>query len=358
MKSALDNIRPGLQIAINTQGGDYMGPPFGNICTDWRTWIKEGVIDELIVRTWMAGSAGAYDFSKEGYLTWGDGNLGVTPYPEIRKIINQSGRNVKIITRSRAYIQGVNGYYDSSNRDEGYPKKQRVIQLQDNLTKYGKINFIDQDFENYLPLEKTGCLDYTFGSKRWFIGDARYYYSKNSSPGFSGPFTTDVNSSPALVDVNEIHGRGFAAYVSSGGKELTIFRRTGPGWPDQPLSSGHVTISFDFYRKPNASFSVSTLNYGSQARPASIQFQILDNGKITVPSADKLMDTKLQADQNIWQHASISVDFQKEQFILAINDSGSSPVKFRKKDSEICGLRFKCRSQGYFVDNVKILITK
>ncbi|OHB57163.1 MAG: hypothetical protein A2Y12_13535 [Planctomycetes bacterium GWF2_42_9] len=358
IKSALGQVRPGLQVVVNTQGGDYMGPPFGNIRTDWRTWINEGLIDEIIVRTWMAGSAGAYDFSKEGYLTWGDGNLGVTPYVEMRKAIDKSGRDIKLLTRTRAYIEGADGYYDSSNRDESYPKKQRAIQLQENLAKYGKIVFIDQNFENVLPLEKTSCLDCTFGGKRWFIGDARYYSSKNSSPGFAGPFTTNVNSSPALVDVTGINGKGFAAYIDSDGKELTVIRRTGPGWPDLPLSSGHVTISFAIYRKPGAKLSIGTLNYGNQAQPATIQLIISDSGKITASSANKWVDAKLGVAQNCWQLVNISVNFEKGTFVLAVDNSSSAPIQLEKEKAAFNGLGFRCRSQDAFVDDLKITVIK
>lgn len=117
LKAALRKLQPDIKIAINTQGGDYFGPPFGNMRIDWRTWIKEGLIDVLIVRTWMAGGCGAYDFSKEHYLTWGDGSLGVLPYGEIRKTIEESGQKVLLISRTRAYIPEADGYYDATNRD-------------------------------------------------------------------------------------------------------------------------------------------------------------------------------------------------------------------------------------------------
>jgi len=85
MDGAADDVR--VSVAGDT-GGDYFGPPFGNMKIDWRTRIRERRIDVLLVRTWMAGGCGAYDFRNEHYLTWGDGNFGVTPYDEIRRAID------------------------------------------------------------------------------------------------------------------------------------------------------------------------------------------------------------------------------------------------------------------------------
>lgn len=41
--------RSGKKLGLALAQGDYIGPPFGNLHMDWRTWIKEGIVDELCV---------------------------------------------------------------------------------------------------------------------------------------------------------------------------------------------------------------------------------------------------------------------------------------------------------------------
>ena len=37
----------GKKICIGIPRGDHWGPPYGNIFIDWRTWVEDGLIDEL-----------------------------------------------------------------------------------------------------------------------------------------------------------------------------------------------------------------------------------------------------------------------------------------------------------------------
>lgn len=37
------------RLAVGTPRGDVLGPPLGNTTLDWRRWVREGLVDELIV---------------------------------------------------------------------------------------------------------------------------------------------------------------------------------------------------------------------------------------------------------------------------------------------------------------------
>jgi hypothetical protein len=39
----------GQKLAVGVQQGDVIGPPFGNMKLDWRRWISERIVDELVV---------------------------------------------------------------------------------------------------------------------------------------------------------------------------------------------------------------------------------------------------------------------------------------------------------------------
>jgi len=354
IKTAIVKIKPDIKIAVNTQGGDYFGPPFGNMYIDWRKWIKDDLIDMLVVRTWMAGGCGAYDFSSEGYLTWGDTSFGAIPYTDIRKVISESGNDVSLITRSRAYLEGANGYYDSSNRDEGYPKRQRQLQLEQNMAKDGKINFIDQNFESDLPLEKKGYLDCTYGGKRYFIGDMRYWANENISPGFSGPLTGDIKQSPAIVDLTAAKGQGTGVYIDEKGLPLMIARRTGIGWPDEPLNKGKVTVSFDLYCQPS-SLVISTIMLNGKPVEGNIGVKIDETGMLLINSAGKWLATGQTLEAGVWASIKLNIDFQAGSY-NAVYGSGSTDVFATIEDGKgsFNGLSFKCYSGQAYIDNVKV----
>ena len=47
LRSALD--ARGMELGIGVPTGDYMGPPLGNLYLDWRTWVREKLLDDLVI---------------------------------------------------------------------------------------------------------------------------------------------------------------------------------------------------------------------------------------------------------------------------------------------------------------------
>jgi uncharacterized lipoprotein YddW (UPF0748 family) len=39
----------GMKMSIGCSRGEIIGPPLGNTTLNWRTWIKEGIVDDLII---------------------------------------------------------------------------------------------------------------------------------------------------------------------------------------------------------------------------------------------------------------------------------------------------------------------
>jgi hypothetical protein len=39
----------GLRLAVGAPRGDVLGPPLGNTTLQWRSWVKRGIIDELVI---------------------------------------------------------------------------------------------------------------------------------------------------------------------------------------------------------------------------------------------------------------------------------------------------------------------
>ncbi|MBM4079651.1 MAG: hypothetical protein FJ278_08120 [Planctomycetes bacterium] len=365
-RAALRTLRPNLQIAINTQGGDYFGPPFGNMKMEWRRWIQEGLIDVLILRTWMAGGCGAYDFGKEHYLTWADKNVGVLPYEEFRKVIDESGRKVQLITRVRTYIPAADGYYDSVNRDIRYPKLQRQEQLAENLARHGRIGWIEQDFEGCAPLEQKGYLDFRLGGPRYFLGDPRYYASRNSSPGWAGALTSDRANPPALVDLSPVGGKGFAVFLKAGARVLAITRRAGSDWPDEPISRGKAILSFDLHRTPDAgtspsSFLASTLlNQRYLDRPPAatdknLQLKITEAGALSVWNGKDWSAAAGSLDGRAWTKVSLEMDFGTGVHRPSVNGQpAAAGGSFDPSKLAFDGIGFAPLTGAAYVDNVSV----
>lgn len=70
----------GQNLCVGVPQGDYLGPPFGNLKIDWRAWVSEGIIDDLLVGH-VAGR-GLYPHRTQramGYLQSQEDGLGLAP---------------------------------------------------------------------------------------------------------------------------------------------------------------------------------------------------------------------------------------------------------------------------------------
>ena len=72
----------GLPLGIGVPPGDYFGPPLGNLYLDWRTWVRERLIDGLVVG--HANVVGRHLQMGYGYVTsYFEGEFGLPPLPEL-----------------------------------------------------------------------------------------------------------------------------------------------------------------------------------------------------------------------------------------------------------------------------------
>jgi Glycosyl hydrolase-like 10 len=72
----------GKQLSIGIPQGNHLGPPFGNLSLDWRTWVQEKLVDELVV----GHIAGRFVFPARpvgyGYVNSQEDGFGVLPIVE------------------------------------------------------------------------------------------------------------------------------------------------------------------------------------------------------------------------------------------------------------------------------------
>jgi len=77
--------RRGKKLAIGVPQGDLLGPPYGNMKLDWQTWVREKLVDRLVVGVysgdWHYPSMRGKD-RERGYLASGHERWGLPPVHE------------------------------------------------------------------------------------------------------------------------------------------------------------------------------------------------------------------------------------------------------------------------------------
>ena len=91
----------GQKLSVGVQQGEYIGPPFGNMKLQWRQWVEDGTIDELVVGhiTEVRARYPKRTQREVGYLQSQEDGVGLPPIEEaLRKDYGPlcSGNGVKL----------------------------------------------------------------------------------------------------------------------------------------------------------------------------------------------------------------------------------------------------------------------
>ena len=78
-KQLLQKGRQRLSLALPR--GQYMGPPYGNFYLDWQHWVREQVVDELVINV-ISGRQLTEGLSGYGYLCNTEEDIGMNPLGE------------------------------------------------------------------------------------------------------------------------------------------------------------------------------------------------------------------------------------------------------------------------------------
>ena len=72
-------LRPaGRRLSLAVPRGNYLGPPYGNLHLDWPNWVRDGLVDELVVNV-ISGRQLTEGLSGYGYLSNGEDGIGLNP---------------------------------------------------------------------------------------------------------------------------------------------------------------------------------------------------------------------------------------------------------------------------------------
>ena len=270
MRTALNAIDPNIRIIARIPG-DRVGPELGNWKLDWRKWVDEGLINELVVPTSLAAGT-FYDPAGRGYIA---SSLPVSTY---RNYINSSAHpDIKIIEPGgweffpRSPDSGYDGwqtFWGPAFESFDVAWYQRWQQWKQDIKDFGSIKFFEQNFDNF-----SQNTIHEFNAE----GDGRHHPEVRACPGMWWPLG-DVNStSKAAVQSTIKHGSsgqalkiitntGGDVYVRHfGGVDHTRFQSA----VDNIIEGGRCVIEFWLYRPTTSSSMLAYAWYYS-----SIEYDI------------------------------------------------------------------------------------
>ena len=155
LRAALDEVDPEIEVAV-TLSGDYAGPPLGNQVLDWRTWVDEGLIDAIITPVFFEGTLDS-EAGEKGYLTHVRDGVGVVPFETIEAHIEQSAHPDILVISTGAmpyFVDPPPPGADGWRVDVWYELYtsawyQRWSQWMRDLKEFGKIRFLEQNFDTF-----------------------------------------------------------------------------------------------------------------------------------------------------------------------------------------------------------------
>ncbi len=153
LRAALNEVDPTIQIAVQIPG-DRAGTCLGNWHLDWRTWIDEGLVNELVVPVVLDQYEGYGPRAKIEDFGYIDGRVSVD---ELRSFIRTSkqptARVIQAGGPATSFHQpppGANGWrLDGWNDLWTYNMAERWEQWHRDVREFGHIKFIEQSFDEF-----------------------------------------------------------------------------------------------------------------------------------------------------------------------------------------------------------------
>jgi hypothetical protein len=250
LRTAMDAIDPNIRI-VTAIPGDYVGPELGNWKIDWRTWISEGLIDELIPSTSL--QAGWDSTVGKGYLCDPLQGIGVLPVSTYRDYINANRPQTKLIQVGGwekfgpALPDGTDGwvtFWTTESFDIAW--YQRWEQWKKDISDFGYIKFMEQTFDGF----QVNSSGYT-GAE----GDGRYHPELRACPGAWYSLGDGTDAKPAVQNIISHSGNalkltrasgasGNLSALHSGGIDHTSFQSR----VDNIIGNGVFSLEFWLYR--------------------------------------------------------------------------------------------------------------
>jgi len=320
LRDAMDNIDPNIEIAVLSGRGDYIGPPYGNMKLQWRTWVDEGIIDALLVVNYPLCSCG-YGDCVSGYF-YVPGGTGTLPYATMHDYIHDSNHpEIKFFRAGADYGTDTDGAVtDSIGQDTTYARNQRVAQVEQILAEDGYITFMEQNFDSF-PI-------YNPGWANGGLGDYFYYPSLNSSPGFWEKFGDGNDLTYPVIQNDVYHGAsGNAMRLNGGGNYISGIRGVNQYTVDHALDSGYATVDFWIYRKDTlSSCSVFLDNGGSYVFDVGVLVTSGSSGTVYIRTNNTWVSTGKTLSTGQWHRIFMVLDINEKEYSIYTGENADTEI--------------------------------
>ena len=267
LRAGLNAVDPNIRISVQVPG-DYVGPDLGNWKVDWRTWINEGLVNELVQPVSCQG--GWDSTSGKGYLCDPLRGIGTLPSTTYKSYISSSAHpETKLLNGGgyerfspRSLPSGCDGWQTFWTLEAfDIAWHQRWEQWNRDLRDFGYIKFIEQNFDTWTPYSS----GYT-GAE----GDARYHPELRACPGGWFSLGDGSDSLPVVQNIVRHGDMGNALKFkrsSSGSCSIKVFHSGGYDHSsfqtrvDNIIDNGTCTFDFWAYRQDENSSITLFLQY-------------------------------------------------------------------------------------------------
>ena len=370
LRQALNAVDPKIQIAVQIPG-DRAGTCLGNWPLDWRTWIDEGLVNELVVPVVLDGYEGYGARAKPedfGYIS------APITVETVRAFVKQSKQpTARVIqaggpmTGFREPPPGADGWRLDSWPDLWtFNMAERWEQWQRDFAEFGHIKFIEQSFDGF-PDKSDG-----YGGG---FGDFCHRPDLRSAPGYWEVLGDGSDARPIAQSTVRRGEKGRAMKMTreAGGTANLSARHHSrhdrslfpfPG--DTAISSGSCEFSFWMFRPDAKSGAVAYLQYDiDTANRFDVGLYISEGDASTIyfRNAGQNVASKATFPIGEWQRLLINVDLEHNTYSAEIAADGQAArpicrdVKYNSKHNAFNMVEFSPQgSTGsvFFLDDVSL----
>jgi len=315
LRKALRDENPNIRLAVSLSG-DHIGPPLGNWRLEWRKWVDEGLVDEMVGPLSFEATLDNESATK-GYLTNINANEGVLSFSTLKDYIRGSKHpEIKLISPGApSYFYpppppGTDGWRCNMFYDLYHVAWfQRWKQWMTDLKDLGSINFLKQDFDTF-PLNNNG-----YGGG-W--GDSRYFPALRACPGVWQTLGDGKDGKPVAQEVVRLGDKGRAIKLTSGfpleGRHYSApDRSTSTACLGTAITNGVSELEFWLFRQSEDSAVTAYLRGDSDETDIGLKIAA-ETGMVAYSNQGKWVGTPYSVPVGEWQKFTIKVDLDQRTY--------------------------------------------
>ncbi len=327
LREAVNKIDPEIQIGVQLPGGDYIGPPLGNMKIEWKKWVDEGLIDLVILNITLEATLDREAY-KKGYLTDANTGKGIHPVSLWRDYIDKSKNpNIKLIQASGNHLffrepdKGYDGWRtDFWHLSYNYAWPQRWMQWQKDIKDFGYIKYIVEDFDQ-MPANNE-CY---FGG--W--GDPRHSDKLRKSSGFWDWIGNGDDEKPFAQKEIKQGSEGLAIKLTSANSSKRYLqakrwgatsRRDYVFCVDSGMYNGKFTLEYAVFRPDAKSSLTVSMMDRRMFKMDEIGVSFDHTGKISYIDNGIKVPTDCSVEISKWQRFKFDVDLENLRYSIFIDN--------------------------------------